>query len=330
MSARPRARGGVSGCAPPARSPTLNSRPTAQTPAAAYRRAAGRPPLATRPGWAIAHAELSLLERIGIGSFGVVYRASWRGQPVAAKLLRNDRSHCAPGREGERAAAFVAEMQISAALRHPNVVRFLAGCLERGHVAMVHELCAHSLHDVLHTGGTVHVSLQLPLAVQLKWAREVALGVAYLHAHEPPILHRDLKPGNVLLSAGWVAKLADFGLARTCERACTEAARIGTAQWTAPELLRQQPHDERADVYSFGVVLYELASRRLPYGHAAQHMVEVGVITGKQPRPDVAAALGALEPAAPASVREALGALAEVRRHMLAAPLPAAPRSARG
>lgn len=266
------------------------------------------------PPWAVPHSEILLIERIGIGSFGDVYRAAWRGRQVAVKKLRVDSANSAPERALERALAFVAEMMLMAPLQHPNIVPFLAGCLEHGRISMVHELCAHSLHDVLHTPSVFHTSLLLPLALQLRWAREIALGVAYLHAQEPPIVHRDLKPGNILMSNQWVPMITDFGAARLRERSHIETARIGTCQWTAPEVLRQQPHDERADSYSFGVLLFELASRQPPYGDTAQQQVEVGVITGKQPRPNLAAAVAALEPRPPDSVLETLSALAEVGR----------------
>jgi serine/threonine protein kinase len=292
---------------------------------------------ASRPAWAIDSCELLTLERVGVGTYGQVFRGSWRGADVALKKLRPDHKSSA------RALAFLSEMQLMAGLHHPHVVAFLAGVLEQGAVCMVHALCLCSLHDVLHAGAHAHGSLQIPLAVQLKWAREVALGVAYLHAQRPPLLHRDLKSANVLLSHGWAAQLGDFGAARAlahgpapgggaaggasaggggCEAsggassaaslACAliETSRPGTCQWSAPEVLRGQPHDERCDSYAFGILLYELAARRRPYEGLAQQQVEVAVITGKLPRPDTAAALRGLLPTPPESVLEPLVALA--------------------
>jgi len=266
--------------------------------------------LEVQPDWAVSSAELELGERIGVGTFGIVFRARWRGVEVAVKQLRLSSSASS---QQERERAFVCEMNIMAGLQHPNVAQFLGGCVERGHVSMVHELCLHSLHDVLHGHAVVHPSLLIPLALQLKWAREIALGVAYLHAQRPPVVHRDLKAGNVLVCKAWCAKLADFGAARVRASKHIETARTsGTSQWTAPEVLRQQPHDERADAYSFGILLYELASRRMPYEQLAQQQVEVGVITGKQPRPDPAPALAALDPLPPASVIETVVGLTEL------------------
>jgi serine/threonine protein kinase len=274
--------------------------------------------LDSKPQWAVCSDEIEVRQRIGSGTFGIVYSGCWRRQRVAIKMLRVDHSR-APSEHGSRRNSriysFLSEMQLMADLNHPNVVRFLAGCLEQGHVSMVHELCVCSLHELLHTAAIVHGSLQLPLAVQLRWAREMALGVAYLHSQTPPVVHRDLKPGNVLLGDGWVAKISDFGAARLREQVVIETTRMGTSQWTAPEVLRQQPHDERSDAYSFGILLYELASRKMPYSGLSLQQVEVGIITGQQPKPDVAGALRSLEPRPPASVMESITSLAQVRAH---------------
>lgn len=265
---------------------------------------------------------MQLRERIGIGTFGIVYKARWSGHDVAVKKLRVDNSGGGHEQGSRRAHSFIQEMQMMASLQHAHIVRFLGGCLEQGQVSMVHELCRSSLHEVLHMPQPVHSSLVIPVSVQLKWAEEIALGLGYLHAQTPPVVHRDLKPGNVLLTDAWVAKIGDFGAARIREHIAIETARMGTCQWTAPEVLRQQPHDERADAYSFGVLLFELAARRMPYDGVPVQQVEVGVITGKQSRPDVRSALLQCDPDIPAAVVQSVTALAEVRTR-------AVPRSAR-
>ena len=184
---------------------------------------------------------------------------------MAVKQLRVDKPSSSSDSGYRRALSFLKEMQLMMDLKHTNVVEFLGGCLQNGQVSMVFELCTASLHELLHQSTILHQSLCIPVAVQLKWAREIAAGVRYLHERDPPVVHRDLKPGNVLLTYEWIAKISDFGSARTKVDQVIQTAHIGTCQWTAPEVLRQQAHDERADSYSFAVLMYGVASRKMPY-----------------------------------------------------------------
>lgn len=236
----------------------------------------------TKPPWAISADALTLHERIGVGSFGLVYRGRWEGTDVAVKRLRTE-STPDPAATVRRARGFLEEMQLMADLSHPHVVSFLAGCLDEGDFCVVHELCRCSLHDVLHTGSLVHTSVAIAPVLRLWWAQQIAEALAYLHGLVPPVVHRDLKSGNVLLTADWVAKVGDFGAARRAESPLVnvQTARMGTCQWTAPEVVHQRPHGSPADAYSFGMLLYELAARRMPYADMDAHQVELAVLTGQ-------------------------------------------------
>ena len=103
------------------------------------------------------------------------------------------------------------------------------------------------------------------LQYALSLVRQIALGIFYLHQCKEPVLHLDLKSANVLLDEHGVAKVADFGLSHIKRETAVITARMGSPQWTAPEILRGQPHDETADTYSFGVLMYEIMEARLPY-----------------------------------------------------------------
>nr|XP_017218507.1 PREDICTED: serine/threonine-protein kinase EDR1-like [Daucus carota subsp. sativus] len=97
-------------------------------------------------------------------------------------------------------------------------------------------------------------------------ALDIARGVNYLHHCSPPIVHRDLKSSNLLVDKNWTVKVGDFGLSRLKhETFLTTKTGKGTPQWMAPEVLRNEPSDEKSDVYSYGVILWEIATEKIPW-----------------------------------------------------------------
>ncbi|KAK6160987.1 hypothetical protein DH2020_004368 [Rehmannia glutinosa] len=107
---------------------------------------------------------------------------------------------------------------------------------------------------------------------KLEWRRrihmalDIARGMNYLHHCNPPIVHRDLKSSNLLVDKNWTVKVGDFGLSRLKhETYLTTKTGKGTPQWMAPEVLRNEPSDEKADVYSYGVILWELVTQKIPW-----------------------------------------------------------------
>ncbi|KOO29208.1 serine threonine protein kinase [Chrysochromulina tobinii] len=232
----------------------------------------------TRPTWEFDLSEITLGHRIGAGAFGEVYEASWRRSRIAVKRLLCQRLTETARRE------FMQEMQLMSNLRHPHIVRFLGACLEPLQMSILFELCASSLYTVLHVQKQ---PLQLEYAMGL--IRQIALGIFYLHQCKEPVLHLDLKSANVLLDEHGVAKVADFGLSHIKKETAVITARMGSPQWTAPEILRGQPHDESADTYSFGVLMYEIMAARLPYLGIDTFQVVMGVITKMLPRPQLPA-----------------------------------------
>jgi serine/threonine protein kinase len=129
-------------------------------------------------------------------------------------------------------------------------------------------------------------------------AIQAARGLAFLHSASPPILHRDLKSGNLLVGEAWCIKLTDFGLSRVRGYAATMTGQVGTCQWMANEVLAQARYTEAADVFSFGVVLWELVTRECPYAHLPSS-VQVAVAVLKD----------GLRPAVPPGVPSELGIL---------------------
>jgi serine/threonine protein kinase len=218
-----------------------------------------------------------VIERIGRGGMGVVYRAEREGadfaQSVAIKLIRRgfdfDDVH----------ARFLRERRILARLSHPNLAHFVDG----GVAADGRPWFA--LEFVRGQPITAWCDAQrLSVAARVRLFLDVCAAVQY--AHTQLVVHRDLKPGNILVDAGGSVRLLDFGIARLLDGdgEAAHATDIGgrhalTPQYAAPEQFGDGVAGVAADVYSLGVILYELVSGALPYvvpRHdllAAQHIV---------------------------------------------------------
>ncbi|KAL1504701.1 hypothetical protein AB1Y20_008480 [Prymnesium parvum] len=237
---------------------------------AAPRAAAGE-----RPVWEFDFAEITLGNRIGAGAFGEVYEASWRRSRIAVKRLLCQRL------TEDAHSQFMGEMELMSNLRHPNIVRFLGACFEPLQMSILFELCSTSLFHLLHSSEGAPLGMEFALGI----IRQTALGIFYLHQCKLPVLHLDLKSANVLLDEHGVAKVCDFGLSHIKRETAVITSRMGSPQWTAPEILRGEPHDESADTYSFGILLYEIMARELPYKGVDTFQVVMGVITKMLPRP---------------------------------------------
>ncbi|KAG1697960.1 hypothetical protein DVH05_015444 [Phytophthora capsici] len=194
------------------------------------------------------------------GACGEVWLAEFQGQRVAVKRLLQAKTHRA-----DEVEEFAQEIELSASLIHPNIVTFVGVAWNSlNNLVMVLEF--------FPTGD-----LQTFLAKKedlLSWSRDkirIALGVGraleYLHSRSPPLIHRDLKSKNILLTDQLEAKLIDFGVSRIRQEHPMTAG-VGTPYWTAPEILEGKRYTEQADLYSFGVVLSELDTGKLPYHDA--------------------------------------------------------------
>ncbi|XP_042452182.1 probable serine/threonine-protein kinase SIS8 [Zingiber officinale] len=206
--------------------------------------------------WEIHWEDLQIGERIGLGSYGEVYRADWNGTEVAVKKLL-DQDLC-----GDALEQFRYEVKIMSRLRHPNVVLFMGAVTRPPNLSILTEFLPRgSLYRLLHRPNS-----QLDEKRRLKMALDVAKGMNYLHSSHPTIVHRDLKSPNLLVDKNWVVKACDFGLSRLKHHTFLSSnSTSGTPEWMAPEVLRNEPSNEKCDVYSFGVILWELATLRKPW-----------------------------------------------------------------
>lgn len=187
------------------------------------------------------------------GGMGAVYKARQESldRPVAIKILPPEF-----GAEKEFADRFKSEARAMAKLNHTHIVGVIDFGLTRGgHLYLVMEwVQGHTLHEIIQKGS-------LPVRKAANLAMQLCDALSYAHTHK--ILHRDIKPGNIMISEDEQVKVADFGLARPITGEAEENP-YGTPDYAAPEILGKGAVDQRVDIYAAGVVLYEMLTGRVP------------------------------------------------------------------
>lgn len=233
-----------------------------------------------------------LTAHLARGGMADVFEASDRmlDRQVAVKIL-----HQRYAETDSFVARFRKEAQAAANLSHPNIVSIYDWGEEDGTYFIVMELVkGRSLRDVVKSEGKILPRRAAEIATEVSSALEVA--------HRNRVIHRDIKPGNILLSEEGVVKVTDFGVARAwddSEDLTKTGAVIGTATYFSPEQARGDPADERSDIYSLGVVLYEMLVGRPPFSGetpvsvAYQH-VTAEVLPPSRLNPDVPPELEAI------------------------------------
>jgi eukaryotic-like serine/threonine-protein kinase len=230
-----------------------------------------------------------LLEPIGSGGAGVVWRAQDQllGRTVAVKLLHRELAS-----DPATTERFRAEAAAAAKLTHPHaVIVYDIGASDGGDYLVMELVDGATLGDLLREG---------PLEPGVAAAVGHQVGRALGAAHARGLVHRDVKPANILITSDGVAKVADFGIARALGEATTRLTAaghiMGTARYLAPEQLRDDRIDARADVYALGLVLHQSLTAQPPFGEGTAVEIASRRLVGELPapsslRPDVPPAL---------------------------------------
>jgi serine/threonine protein kinase len=248
---------------------------------------------------------LDIIERIGAGAFGEIYKCRWRGTLVAAKIIKTadirrewlkkhalksmkykgadvdaamhlldeasqSNSNVAAEQKDAALSDFRQEIAVLKNLRHPNICLLLGYCTTEGREVMISELMKCSLLDVFKAYIIQGTKMQHKQA--LIYAQQLAQGMNYLHTCDPIVLHRDLKPANLLIDNAGNLKISDFGLAKVRSKAVssesesyTMTGETGSYRFMAPEVYRHEEYNETVDVYSYAMILYYLLDGKPPW-----------------------------------------------------------------
>jgi beta-lactam-binding protein with PASTA domain/predicted Ser/Thr protein kinase len=197
-----------------------------------------------------------IVRKLGAGGMADVYLAEDQelGRRVAIKILNGRHAN-----DDQFIERFRREAKNAAALNHPNIVSIYdRGEAEDTYYIAMEFLDGRSLKELIVGHGTA------PIKVAVEYARQILSALRFAHRHG--IVHRDIKPHNVLVDREGRVKVTDFGIARAGASQMTETGSIvGTAQYLSPEQARGGEVDQRSDLYSLGIVLYELLTGKTPF-----------------------------------------------------------------
>uniref|UniRef100_A0A061QQN4 Mitogen-activated protein kinase kinase kinase 7 n=2 Tax=Tetraselmis sp. GSL018 TaxID=582737 RepID=A0A061QQN4_9CHLO len=225
--------------------------------------------------------EPNLARQIGSGAFGDVFLASWRGMDVAVKIFNRGFG----GATEEQEESFRQEVLMMTRLGRGcrQIVSIYGACFQQPHMALIYQyIPGGSLHDRIHGHGSAPLSYLEVLRI----GRDLANGLSFLH---PYVVHRDLKPMNILLDSDGTAMLIDFGVSRERDpkNSYFNTKAGGTPAYMAPEMFTGDKFSEKVDVYALACILCECLSRQSPWGTNSNFGAIVYAVSIMDERPEI-------------------------------------------
>ncbi len=196
-----------------------------------------------------------IIDVVGTGGMSTVYRAKDERlrRFVAIKVLKSDYSS-----DQNFVSKFRAEAQSSAGLTHPNIVSVYDVCEDDGRYFIVMELVEGiTLKEYINLNG------RLNMVQAIDFSMQIAAGLEAAHEHH--VIHRDIKPQNIIVSKSGNIKVTDFGIAKAATSTTMSTTGIGSVHYISPEQARGGYSDERSDIYSLGITMYEMVTGRVPF-----------------------------------------------------------------
>ena len=203
--------------------------------------------------------DFKIIKELGAGSFGHVYLCTHKATKVQYAIKAIDKRNKS---NIEEKPYFRREVEVMYKIHHPNVVKLYGHFEDNNYCYFIMEYISKgNVYSLISQDKKKRINAQIVASLM----KDVISAVYFLHNMHPPIIHRDIKPENVLLAEGLVAKLTDFGWSNYMQEDEQRKTVCGTPIYLAPEIIKEQAHDEHVDVWCIGVLLFELITGNVPF-----------------------------------------------------------------
>jgi len=204
-------------------------------------------------------SDFDIKKELGSGAFGHVYLVVHKQTNAQYAIKAIDKRN---KMNVEETPYFKREIEVMYKVNHPNVVKLYGHFEDNNYCYFLMEYISKgNLYGLIPKDNKKRINTKVVATIM----KDIISAVYYLHNMNPPIIHRDIKPENILLNDGLVAKITDFGWSNYIFNGIKRTTLCGTPVYMAPEIIREQPHDEKVDIWCIGVLLFELTTGTLPF-----------------------------------------------------------------